>query len=482
MKEREISLVDLLVYILLRWRRIIVWMLVGGVLMGGLGYVYSMQSVAAQKVALEQQQDAQTELAALEVALTEAQKNSVRAVINNEKFSEYYNHSLLMQVDATNVPRTELSFLIVSVDIEKSYSIKCIYEELLSCGLFQWFADRSQNGIVVSNLSELITVNGRQRYLMDNNTIILNDDGSRTDSLKIVINHVTEAECKELAQWVIEYLEEQHDWLVQELGAHELELIDYSFAYVTDSQLLNQQRTMLNNIINGNTNVEKLQKGFTAGQQRYYTLLKTDALEEGVEPVTTVTVSAFSGSVKYIFIGMLLFVFVYVFYLFMKYIFNNKLRVTDDIKLIYNLPLLGTIHRKTFRKKPFVFVDSWLMKLRDHNKRSFSEEEATGLAAVAVKMQAKKEGLDAVYCIGCDLKDNSLQVVEQMQMMLKKDDITINVLNNVLYNQEAMEQLQGAKAVFLLEKAGETLYDEITQELELLERQDIKVLGAVVVE
>lgn len=478
MQEREINLTDFLVEILLRWRMMIVWMIVGGVLLGAFSHVRSTQSVAAQKVALEQQLDVQTELAALEGVLSAAQINSVRAVLNNEKFSEYYNQSLLMQIDATYVPRTELSFLITSVDMEMSYSIERIYEDLLSCDLFEWIADRNQEGIVSANLSELITVRGS----WDSDVIILKDEYPKMDSLNVTIIHVTEEECKELARQVIEYLEEQHDWLVQELGAHELELIDQSFAYVNDSQLFNEQRTMLNNITNGNTNVEKLQKDFTVEQQRYYTLLKTDDTGESVEQVATVTVSAPSVSVKYILLGMILFVFIYVFWLFMKYILNSKLRVTDDIRQIYDLTQLGMIPRETSGKRAFAFVDGWILKLRDHNKRIFSREEATGLAAVAVKMQAKKEGLDVVYCIGCDLKENALQVAEQMQTMLKVDGITINILNNVLYNQESMEQLQGAKAVFLLEKAGETLYDEIAQELELLQRQDIRVLGAVVVE
>lgn len=492
MQEREMNLADFLMEILLRWRMIIAWMMVGGVLLGGFSYVRSTQSVAAQKAALEQQQDVQTELAALEGVLTATQINNVRAVVNNEKFSEYYNQSLLMQIDATYVPRTQLSFLITSADMEKSYSIERIYEDLLSSDLFEWIVDRNQEGNVSVNLNELITVNGSRYNLtdsnvidsnvIDSNIIVSKEESSKTDSLRIAIVHVTEAECKELARQVIEYLEEQHDWLVQELGDHELELIDQSFVYVNDLKLLNQQRTMLNNITDGNANAEKLQKDFTVEQQRYYTLLKTDDAEESAEQVTTVTVSSPSVSVKYILLGMILFAFMYVFCLFMKYILNSKLRVTDDIRQIYDLTQLGMIPQEISEKRAFAFVDGWILKLRDHNKRFFSREEATGLAAVAVKMQAKKEGLDVVYCIGCDLKENALQVAEQMQTMLKVDGITINILNNVLYNQESMEQLQGAKAVFLLEKAGETLYDEIAQELELLQRQDIRVFGAVVVE
>ena len=44
MKEREISLIDLIFYILLRWRAIVAAMLIGAVVLAGFGFVRSNQS------------------------------------------------------------------------------------------------------------------------------------------------------------------------------------------------------------------------------------------------------------------------------------------------------------------------------------------------------------------------------------------------------------------------------------------------------
>lgn len=54
MKEREISLVDLLVEILLRWRVIVVFMLIGGILLGAFGFVRSVRSSRAQSAKAEE--------------------------------------------------------------------------------------------------------------------------------------------------------------------------------------------------------------------------------------------------------------------------------------------------------------------------------------------------------------------------------------------------------------------------------------------
>ena len=54
MQEREISLVDLIVEILLRWRMFIVWMLCGAVLLGALSYVRTWRTANAQATQVEE--------------------------------------------------------------------------------------------------------------------------------------------------------------------------------------------------------------------------------------------------------------------------------------------------------------------------------------------------------------------------------------------------------------------------------------------
>ena len=71
---------------------------------------------------------------------------------------------------------------------------------------------------------------------------------------------------------------------------------------------------------------------------------------------------------------------------------------------------------------------------------------------------------------------------EQIRDRLKEENITVEILNNVLYDAEAMEKLQEMDYVVLVETAGATLYDEIVEELCLLSRQNIQVLGGVIVE
>lgn len=70
----------------------------------------------------------------------------------------------------------------------------------------------------------------------------------------------------------------------------------------------------------------------------------------------------------------------------------------------------------------------------------------------------------------------------ELEISTGKEGINVTVLDNVLYNAESMEKVDGMTGIVLVEKAGSTLYSEIASELALLKRQGIEVLGGIIVE
>ena len=97
-------------------------------------------------------------------------------------------------------------------------------------------------------------------------------------------------------------------------------------------------------------------------------------------------------------------------------------------------------------------------------------------------MATERKGLKSVHLLGCDLKEQSLTVCEQIRDSLGNNNIQAVILNNVLYDAAAMSSLDNAEEVVIVEKADSTLYVEIEQELELLKREEISVLGGIAME
>lgn len=97
-------------------------------------------------------------------------------------------------------------------------------------------------------------------------------------------------------------------------------------------------------------------------------------------------------------------------------------------------------------------------------------------------MAVKKQNMNKVCLVGCNLVGQTMAVCEQIRSILSADGTEVQILSNVLYDAEVMEELTDVQGVVLVETAGSTLYEEIARELELMNRQNIAVLGGIIVE
>ena len=127
MKEQEINLWDFMAEVLTYWRVAVFVALFGGILLAGFSYVQSVRVAKAQQ---EQQREA--ELAKqnsaegdkeqvvdtgsnwLQAQLTEAQIDNVNCALTYEelykKKQNYWENSILMQMDSAHVQQAELTF------------------------------------------------------------------------------------------------------------------------------------------------------------------------------------------------------------------------------------------------------------------------------------------------------------------------------------------------------------------------------------
>ena len=306
-----------------------------------------------------------------------------------------------------------------------------------------------------------------------------------TDRLKITVIQKDEESCKELSDAVKAYVEQQKATLATEVGNHELILLSESAGMTLGMDVMNRQIDYGNQVSNLRSGIASAKAGFTADQAKYYDLLTWEEGMDEAEIVQKDTVEeqavAVSPSVskKYILLGAVLFAFVYAGILFLVYIFNSKLRVSDELQSLYHIPQIGVVVKDS--KKKFI-LDKWVDDLRHYGKRKFDAEQSMELAFVAVKIAAVKNKLNTICLMGCNLEAGAGSVCENLKTALEKEGINVTVLDNVLYNAESMEKVEAMTGVVLVEKAGSTLYNEVANELALLKRQDITVLGGIIVE
>lgn len=509
MQEREINLVDLIFEVLLHWRMFFVWMLCGAVVLGGFSYVRTLRSANAQaaqveeaKLRLEDMQVEQPSIAPellqqLMDQLDDEQLRDVEYVLAYEELYRerlsYQEQSILMQMSADNVQKAVVSVWITSENHEKSCAIEAIYEDIVQGGrMIQYVAE--QLGMTVANVSELISLSHK--------TIGVTNIGGNDDFTLSVI-HYDEQVCRDMEQAIVAFIENEQDDLEKVFGEFETIIVAQEPTAAYYPSITTSRSSLLAELISIQNTITNRVNNFTDEQNMYYyavakgktivvdsegsdseDIIDIESLKEIIERGVTVTPGV---SAKYVLLGMVMAAFVYAFYIFMVYVLNTRIRITDNLQQLYEIPQLGQISGKKEEKKLFIFIDKWILSLKNRNKRKFTREEAVKLAAVAVKMSAERNSLSSVYLIGCDLKEQALAVCEQVKERLEQSSpdqgsLQIHILSNVLYDAQAMSNLENAQGVVLVEQAGSTLYDEISQELQLLNRQGIKALGGIVVE
>lgn len=494
MKEREIDLLDMIADILSHWRGLLIAIVLGAVLLGAFSYTRSyrnmqnmqnMQSQEAENTS-EDEMTIEEKLAQLSENLDDSQLTAVLTTVDDAKEyalkKQYVQDSIYMQLDPMNVAQEELIYNIQEKDENGSQRLGTIYRNTLnSVGLYDWI--EQQTGLEAAYVGELVSVSVDSGLTLTNGEP-LTIGGS--DGLKIIIRGVDAESCGKIAEAVKTYMEQQQGNLNTRLGSHELVLLSEVSGNIMNMDVMNQQTAYRNSIYGLETAIAAAKAAFSEDQKQYYTLLMkengledtTDAEQSIVEEEQLVPENP-AVSKKYVVLGAVLFAFIYAAVLCMGYIFNSRIRVNDGLQDLYGIPQIGVVVKDSKKK---LFLDRWVNGLRHYGKREFTAEQSMELVFAAIKIAAAKNGQNSICLMGCNLGAGADKVCEGLKAALEKEGLSVTILNNVLYDAEAMEKVSAGQGAVLVEKAGSTLYNEIVAELELLKRLEIPVLGGITVE
>lgn len=491
MQTREIDLLDMIADVLSHWRGMIVALVLGAALLGGFSYMKSLrtvQNVQQPETVVQEETTVEERLTQLEQSLDDKSRAMVLTVLDDEKEYDlkmtYSENSIYMQLNPLQTVQTELIYQVQTADVSMDGQLGALYTSLLNnVGLYDWVAQ--QTGIEAGYVGELISAETVSSMTIQSKTEKLQQEMSLgTNCVKVSILQSDAEACQKLSEAVKAYISEEQKQLNDELGQHALVLVSETTGFVMNKDLMDEQIKCRNEIASLQSTIAAAKADFTEEQKQYYELLTWEEAEHSEQPAQNVTaeenpVPTPAVSKKYVLLGAVLFAFVYAVVICMVYIFNTRLRESDELQSLYGIPQIGLVVRESGRK---VFLDKWVDSLRHYGKRKFTAEQSMELAFAAIKIAAVKNGLNNICLMGCNMSAGADKVCESLKAALEKEQISVSVLDNVLYDAEAMEKMDAMQGAVLVEKAGSTLYNEVADELELLKRQDIRVLGGIIVE
>lgn len=318
--EREIDLVQLIKYL---WKR--VWMMcIGGVV--GLVLVLGLQIITQQDV--ESSEDSQ-ELTAYEKELKAYEEDYAQLemeISNLEKSIEeqiaYNNDSILMKINPYDKKCVSGQYYIDSnyqIMPELSYqntditsSVARAYQSLATTGeVAKYINERLENPIKERYLNELISVSYSGDSVLD---------------VKVVHTDIDSA--REIYNLIIEYMNRKQGEFQKNIGAYTITLLNESESASVDLVLKESQVANIDTI---NTLKETL-------------IEKQESFEGLVMPTQ-------GRSLKLPVIGAFLGAFGVAAVLVVLFLIDSTLKTEQDIALVLELPVLGTIPAMESKKK-----------------------------------------------------------------------------------------------------------------------------------
>lgn len=487
--EMQISLKDMLLKILLSWRAILIWMLVGAVLLGGVG---AFRSYRQRQQALQAQgsENKQESISTLRDALTEPEAEEVEETWklyqgfrqDYEDLLEYQENSLKMQLDPMEVTtgtiwyRVDNHYQVEYPVMEADNNLPdIVYSYLLALqasSLYESMVDTLNWDTTASYLQELVRVEAGEQEGFFTVSVIAEDAASGEQLLGLLAEAV-EASTPELQQLY---------------GAYDLVELDRQVSQGTDLELLKEQQAQRTSLNSAAGQYRNLSSYMTEDQEAYYLDLQADAAadtqEDGaLEGTSSVTVPAFQPvQVKYVVLGVLVGGFLACAWAAVRYLFSSRLRLAEDLEINYRVPVLGIFPGQSGKKKAMGGVDRWFLSLFGRKEGALSQETLVQLVVAQVKAAAAKSGIQTVYLTGTGRSAAGKELQTYLCQALQKEGIGAEEGNSILQDAQSLEQMAQSDGVILVEAVNASRYGEVQEEVALCRRYQAAVLGSVVLQ
>ncbi|WP_034445756.1 hypothetical protein [Butyrivibrio sp. AE2032] len=471
--ENEIDLIDLLHYLLKRWRVIVIVALIGGCLLGGYSAYKQarpekMPTEEENEAALEKARDGLSDIEVAEVDSLSAMYDSYVKVYAEKELNG--QKSIRLNMDPEHVHTGASTYVIsdyydnkgiYTVESQNAGNIVALYSELLTDDkTIDIIKEATGWGVDRQYVRELYSVSSAGVSLLRISTI-----APTQDECRVIIS-------------VLEDRLEQVKPEVQANAPHEIVKVNDKYFEDYSSGITDAQKAQSDTLISLKNTMRNIPDKLTSGQKTYYQeLIKQHYPDEIIEKEFSVF-----GLIKYVLIGIVAGVFAVAMCYCVYYALRQVLRTSDDFRSMFNTRVIGTVqYDEDEGKKKFLSgFDNWFDKKFDKREGILPANDAVKMIVSDILVNAKKDGITKPMIISTSSHDAVKKAVQEVTAGCKKD-LELAVGSSVLTDSESLNKLSEADGVIIAEKVQESRLADIARELETCKKLGVNVMGTVVV-
>lgn len=483
--ESEISLLDLLYHILRRWRSILLFAVLFCVLLGGVKLVKGILTLGSAD-AKEEQKNYESQLEGYTIS-KEHLENQIKELTQSIQDKEdYYDHSILMNLDPKKSYKGAVTFVVTdaravpSADENRVWSL-AIDRKMDS--VLGSYAALIQNGTILRNVQNGLSSKLDQKYLAE---LIYTQVDYQSKLLHITVVGDDKQQAQSISDAIVQGLQNASVQMNVSVAAHRLELLSSYVGNDADTSIpigMIPEAGANTSDASYQTSIEELQKNYTSSITDMQNQLldcnnQLSELEEPEPPVGASRTSVLKEGIKYGIIGFIAGAFVLAFVYALQYLLCGKLMDSDELNDRYGILLLGDyyapLHAHTNR------IDRWIDRMNGITGEKQSVESVYALSAANILAQVDAEKNPKLLLMGNAKSEDFNAVATALSEKLCSSGIDVITAGNVNESASAIEKLQEADQVVLIEQRGASRQQDIQKELLTLRKLEKKIIGAIV--
>ena len=462
-EEREISLRDLIMYVLLRWRSILIVALLGAFLGGAASYVRSDRAARAVQNNVE--------LAVEEEHGSENYSGTIAAITGMEKLidgtSKYIHTSPYMQMDP--------------------------YHSWVSNGTIRIELPQSSDGKILPDAAERYAYN-MTREMWDSEALTKLAEELKTDRSylgEMISVNVREISSDEKPVSMIELmLEEMSGTAYIDISVFGIDADMAEMIYQGTADALMSYRAQDNDIkaeleISRPTTSPGVQSEVLQKQNNTYYSLKDyndqltnlNATLTKLQDGSALDSSQHKGgqvSKKFMLLGFVGAGFLICLFYLMRYVLQDLVRTENDLTGILNIRVLGRFTEK-YAKKPLDGIDKLIRKFGGAPK-PVSEEETLRMVETNIRNYT---GTGRKLLITSSSTAKNFDRIASKIRDCLGEEYSCSLSPDVLNSVETRQKLASCEGVILVETLNKSKYAEVAEEVKLIRDMNKEIVGSV---
>lgn len=488
--QEEIDPIDQIFYLMKHWRSLILAILIG-VLIGGAMYAVKKTSADREAAATEMklaETESEVETGGQTVAELKAQYQISEDVERNMELAYQYRQLYRKQLEYNQNSPIMLMNPSAVYTGELEYYVSAGYDTSMAALLYQNIL--SESGIL-GELKNAADLPYKEQYIRelvgctvsrenDSSVNVYSDvrDVYRTAVVTFTVRASSEEECMQMMQLIRDKVEEVDQQCAENYDDYSMTPVNDSINLTTDSDYLSRQKSNTDQLNTYRNTMTNLESNFTEEELAYYNrvyLSREYEMEEEENSETETDVAVGTETTepepvslpKWLTIGVLLMCVVWGVYYLVRYLLDKKIKMPDEIRSRYGLPLIGLIRTETDVRKG---LDRWIERMRKSRWGSGDTEENVGAMISAMNLPRLLLCMEGV---GEKLDITAKEVCVHAGCL---------TLSGSLYqNGDLVANAKESDGIILIVEIGGTDYITVERELEICRMQDVTVKGVVAI-